>query len=386
MPDQKVAKTEDTTNGNGYANGTGVPKLIKKKKSAFEIHLFERVSDLDIAFSIRHLSTMLRSGLPLESAIWLLYEQTTNAKLKRTYADIMLDIQSGLTLAASMKKHENVFSEVIISAISIGEQGGTLEKNLIFLADFLKKQYALQKKVKGALTYPFVIFGITLLEMSGVLFFILPKITSLFAQFDNTPPLTRAVLNSASFVRENGLFILIGLVIFFFALGRFAKTRVGEKMFDKIALSFPIINKLNQFKVLSSFARTLGILMESGIPISKALEVSTETSDNVIYQEALVKVAEKVHGGQNLALSLEEYPRLFPVAFTKMIKIGEESGTLEENLKYLYEFYEEEVEDMSNNLSTLLEPILLVFIGAMIGILALVIVGPIYQLTGSING
>lgn len=361
-----------------------VSKQDSKKKKGAQVY-FVKVSPLDVALSIRHLSIMLRSGMPLTESIAVIVDQAADERIKAAYLDIQEKVSGGTSIAKAMEPHEKIFPHVIRSVIDVGEQGGTLEGNLIFLADFLKKSHELSRKIKGAMTYPMIIGGLTAVEMLGVIFFIMPQLDSLFSSFENIPVFTRFLMDASNFIQNNILLMLgIGFIVWLFQLF-FFKTKVGIRTKETISLSFPIVKDMNQKHILTSFSRTLGILLESGIPIVRALEISGDTVGNGIYTEILQKVAEEVKGGTSVASALEKYPKYFPSIFTKMINIGEETGTLEENLLFLHEFYTEEVTEMSSNLATLMEPILLIFIGAMIGLLALTIISPIYQLTGSIN-
>jgi type IV pilus assembly protein PilC len=356
----------------------------KKKKKGGEVY-FSAVSPLDVALSIRHLSLMLRSGMPLTDGLEVIVDQAADKRLQDAYADIRDQVSGGTSMAKAMGDHPKIFPHVIRSVVDVGEQGGTLENNLIFLADFLKQSHELSRKVKGAMTYPMIVGGLTVVEMLGVIFYIMPQLDSLFSSFENIPAFTRMLMDSSKFIQENVFLMLgIGFVIWLVQFFYF-KTKVGIRTKEKISLSFPIVKDMNQKHILTSFSRTLGILLESGIPIVKALEISGDTVGNSLYSEVLRKVAEDVKGGTSVAQALEKYPKFFPATFTKMINIGEETGTLEENLMFLHEFYSEEVTEMASNLTTLMEPILLIFIGAMIGLLALTIISPIYQLTGSIN-
>lgn len=356
-------------------------ELSKGKK----IYLFHKISDLDIALSIRNLSSMLKSGVSIVETLEILTKQVTDELLKETYEKVLKDIQSGVSLAESMKKYPKVFSSVITSIIEVGEQGGTLEKNLIFLADYLKKGYELKRKIKGATTYPLIIIGLTVVEMIGVIYFILPKLESLFSTFKNIPDFTRFILSMGEFIRQNGIYLLAGLIILFFAFKKFLGTKSGKKFKDRVALKMPVFKKMNIDNTLATFSRTIGILLESGIPLQRALAIAQNTMTNTVYMNLIAKISNDVKGGKNLADSLALYPQYFPINYTKMIEIGESTGNLEENLNYLYDLYTEEVMEMSNNLTTLIEPLLLIFIGCLIGGLALIIITPIYQLTGSIN-
>lgn len=358
--------------------------MDQKTKPKFKLR--RNISELDIAFAVRHISVMLKSGITIDGAVKVLSEQATNANLKKVFAAIYEDVQGGVSLAEAMEKYPKAFSRTITSIISVGEKGGTLETNLKFLADYLKKNHELQSKLRGAMLYPIIILSLTMVEMLGVVFFILPRLESLFTGFANIPEYTLFVMNMAKYIREHGIEVLGVLIVLFFLMRYYLGTKSGQNLKDRTMLRIPILGKLFRFNLLMQFARTMNILMENGIPIEKALKISSETTANVVYSTVLQKIYLSVREGLNLADSLAKYPKLFPITFVKLIEIGEETGTLGENLNYLYEFYEEDVTEMSNNLTALLEPMLLIFIGAMIGGLAIMIIGPIYQLTSTING
>ncbi len=360
----------------------------KKKQNIFNKKFTigaPKVSQIDISLTMRHLAIMLRSGLSLAETLAIMAEQAHNETLRETYTAIYKEVQSGVAMATAMKKYPKIFDKIMLSLVDVGEQGGTLERNLLFLADFLKQNHELNSKVKGALTYPLIVFTITVGEMLGVVFFIFPKLESLFKSFPNLPPMTKFMMGAANLIRTNALPLVIILAVLGFSISKIVKTEKGAAFIDKVQLMIPIIRDLKINHVLTNFSRTLGILLESGIPIVTALQIAKETVDNRSYQEVLSKVWDDVESGDSLSSALEKYPKYFPGTYVKMLQVGEETGALEENLMYLYDFYADQVKDMSSNLATLLEPILLIFIGLMIGALAVFIILPIYQLTGSIN-
>lgn len=362
-----------------------LPKSKKKKKKKGGQVYFTGISKLVIMVSIRNLYLMLRSGLALNEAVRTLADQTPDERLQKIYLEIGDKIDGGQNLADSMKDYPKVFSDIIVSVITVGEQGGTLEKNLLFLADYLKKAHTLGKKIQGALIYPSIVFLLTFVEMLGVIFLILPKLEDLFKTFDDVPTLTKTILAGSEFIRENAFPLAIGLVVFIGLIIMFLKSKSGKVFKDVMGLKTPVIKDLNKNNILASFSRTLGILLETGIPLVNALDIATSTVSNSRYKKVLEKVVAEVKNGKSVSDSLSEYDTYFPPTFVKMIEVGESTGTLEENLGYLYDYHAEEVEELSNNLSTLLEPLLLIVIGGMIGLLALIIIGPIYQLTGNIN-
>jgi type IV pilus assembly protein PilC len=389
MVDQKPDdKLQDNVNKGKNKTEENIVPLKKKKgfSKGFKLFGSRGVSDLKMAFAFRNLSIMLKSGLALEGAMKILSEQLDEKTLREVFAEILADNRNGISIADSMRKHPNLFSNLIVSLVSSGEQGATLEGNLLILADYLKKNHEMKQKVKGALVYPLVVLGITMVELLGVVYFLLPKLDTLFSTFGNLPDFTRFVMDSARFIRENTWQIFLVLVVFIFVFLKFLKTKLGKKLKDNFSLRFPVIKRLNKNKILATFSQTFAILLQNGIPITAAIKIASETNDNYVYSIALNDVRTKMEAGTGLSEAMLKYSHLFPMTYIKMIEIGEQTGSLPDTLVYIYEFYAEEAAEISNNLATLLEPILLVFIGVMIGGLAIIIIGPIYQLMSTING
>lgn len=375
----------DSQGQDKFAPSLNTKAVLPIKKKGF--HFRRGVSDLKLVFAIRHLAIMLKSGLALEGAMTILAEQIDDWRLQEIFTEILVDIRNGISIAESMKKHRDVFNNLIISLISSGEQGGTLEKNLLILSSYLKKSHEMKQKVKGALVYPLIVFGMTGLEMIGVIYFLLPKLEGMFSAFGNVPEFTQFVLKASAFMRDNTLaIVIIGTILGVILTMFLNKTKAGKHFKDRVALGFPVFKNLNKNNILATFSQTFALLLDNGIPINDSLKIASETSDNTIYSDALNNVTDSVMSGMSMSNSLAVYPKLFPVTYIKMVEIGEQTGSLSETLIYVYEFYAEEAAEISNNLATLLEPILLIFIGVMIGGLAMIIIGPIYQLMGTING
>ncbi|MFZ6021979.1 MAG: type II secretion system F family protein [Patescibacteria group bacterium] len=351
----------------------------------FKLGLFDRVPELNIAMAIRHMSVMLRSGISLANTVNIMSEQSENALLRKIFASIYKTIQKGVSLAESMKRYPKVFSSIIVSIIEVGEQGGGLDQNLLFLSDYLKKKHDLQKKINGALLYPMIVLFLTAVEMSGVIFFVLPKLETLFLTFKNIPKYTIVIMQATRFIRLNWYYLLAGGLVIALLLYFYFKTPKGKVTLSKISLSFPILNQVVKLQILTSVARTIGVLMSNGIPLVRAIRITAETTSNSVYNEILSHVATQVENGVSLAAALALHKKYFPETFIKLIELGESSGTLEENLRYLYGFYSEDLQELTNNMASLIEPLLLILIGAMIGMLAIIIVGPIYSLTSAIN-
>ncbi len=355
------------------------------EKKEFKLGFGESISEISVAMAIRHISVMLRSGISLDNTIKIMTEQSEDPLLRKVFGVIHESIQKGVSLAESMRKFPKVFSPIVVSIIEVGEQGGGLDQNLLFLADYLKKKNDLQKKINGALLYPMIVFFLTAVEMSGVIFFILPKMEKLFLTFKNIPAYVILIMNITTFVRTNWYWLLLGVILLGILIAIYVKTKHGKRTVSVISLHFPVIKNVVRLNILTSIARTIGILMSNGIPLVRAIKITADTTSNVIYNEMMKKIATEVEGGKSFAACLRDYKKYFPATFIQLVELGESSGSLEENLRYLHGFYSEELQELTNNMAALIEPILLIFIGLMIGLLAVIIVGPIYSLTSAIN-
>jgi type IV pilus assembly protein PilC len=314
----------------------------KKRKSLKSLQRIT-ISTSNLLISIKSLAALLKASLALSETIKTMSEQSNDQNLNHIYRYIHGEIEKGSTLSEAMKLFPKVFSETVVSVVDAGERGGSLETNLIFIADSIKKEHELNRKLKGALIYPLIIISMTLAEFIGMIFIVLPKMENLFSSFPNIPKLT------------------------------------------VFSINFPILKKLFTSNILASFSRTLSVLLASAIPIETALAISSSTMSNYIYSNIIKDIQKNVVEGKNLADSLAQYKKYFNPSFIKMIDIGEISGTLEENLMYLHEYYADDVTEMSNNIITFIEPLLLIFVGVIIGVLGLTILMPIYQLMNSIN-
>lgn len=350
------------------------------------IYLLHKVPLIEISVSIRNLGVMLKSGLALEDALETLVEQTTEQKLKESFVAILEDIKDGKSLAEGMKKHEDVFDKIVISIVSVGEQGANLENNLFFLAEYLKKKYKLQKKIKGAMFYPMIIFAISIVEFIGIIFFFLPRLESLYDNLEDPPAFTVAVLDTAEYIRVNVAMLSVVIFVILLIIFFFLRSKPGQNFKEWLNLHIPVFKDLNKKNILLTFSRTLSLLLKSGIAFQEALQITKDTIGNNYYAKALAKVYEDTRSGKNVAQALAEYPQYFPITYTRMIEVGEQTGALEENLSYLYDYYSDDVEELTNNLTTLLEPFMLVFVALLIVFLAISIIAPLYQITGSIGG
>jgi len=338
-----------------------------------------------LLMSIKSLSTLLKAGIPLSETMDTIAGQPSDENLNNIYSYISSEVRKGSTLADAMRLFPKTFPETISSVVEAGEKGGSLETNLLFISETIQKEWEVSKKLKGAVVYPIIVIAIVVVMFIAMIFFVFPKLETMFQAFPNVPELTQKIMAGAGFIRTNWIPIFGGIAALVIVFIIFLRTKAGKKFSAWLAIHFPILKDLFKANILSSFSRTLSVLLGSGIPLEKAMEITASTTNNYIYAECFREICKKIGEGNDLSLSLSNYPDYFNKSFVKMIDIGEVSGSLEENLMYLHDFYAEEVDEMSENLVTLIQPLLLIFIGVLIGGLALLVLMPIYQLMGSIN-
>ena len=348
---------------------------------------FNSVSFIDKLMFTKHLSIMIKAGVPIFESLQTLSDNTKSIYLKNTFVKISEDIQNGQSLHAALAKYPGVFDNFYVNLIKVSEQSGTLEETLKYLSEQLSKEYALRKKIQGAMFYPVLVFMIALIIGGFISLFVLPKLADLFLNMDiQLPMATRILLNFAGLMKNYGYFIF-SAIIALLILGRWAiTTKQIKPIWQQIVMLTPIFGKLLIYGQISRLSRNLGTLMKSGVPIAHGLEISADTLNIVVFREHLNVIKEELVSGKNISDSLENnHFREFPGMVTKMIRVGEKTGNLEEVLLYLSDFYEEEIDDLTKNITNVLEPVLLVFIGLIVAFLALAIIGPIFEITGNIS-
>ncbi len=345
-----------------------------------------KVSTSNLLISIKSFAALLKASIPLSESVKTISEQSSDPNLNHIFKYISEEINKGSTLAKGMRLFPKVFPETVAAVVEAGEMGGSLENNLMFIAESIKKEWELRKKLKGAVIYPIIIVGMTVFMFLGMIFFVFPKLETLFEAFENVPPMTAFIINAATAIRSNWYIILGALVILIVGTIFYLNSKSGKKFLSWLSLNFPILKRLFKSNILASFSRTLSVLLASGIPLAQSLEISASTTSNYKYSEILKSVCKTIADGKDLSLSLSAFPGFFDPSYIKMIDVGEVSGTLEDNLMYLHEYYSDEVTEMSNNIVTFIEPLLLILVGGIIGALGITILLPIYQLMGTING
>jgi len=366
--------------------------VIKKKKIATKGKKFNLnnivlggVSTLEKALFAKYLSVIIKAGLTLVEALDISRDQA-KGKFKRILNDVFDYVSRGHMLAEALERHSKIFPNIYINLIKAGEASGTLAENLKHLSDQVEKDLVIRRKVKSAMMYPVFVLGIAAVLGFAMAIFVLPKITKLFKSFDIELPLsTRILLWLADWFSNYGWQTAIASVGLVILLGWFFQLKAIKPYTHPIILRLPVMGKLSHNVNLARFCRTLGVTLRSGLTIDEGIRIASDVVDNYAYKKALNEVVNNVKTGKSLAESLQGHEFLFPRITTRMAKVGETTGSLEEVLIYLAEFYEAEVDNTVKNLSTVLEPILLVIIGAVVGGIALSIITPIYQLSGSIG-
>lgn len=350
------------------------------------INIFDHFSLGDKMMFCEELSTLINSGVPLTQSINIIKEQSTKGTMRKISEGILRDIEGGQSLSGALEKQSKYFSPVFINMVRSGETGGTLDKTLEELAVQTQKDHELVAKIKGALTYPVVI----LTAMVGAVIFLMvkvvPSIAGLFSELGAKLPLTTVILIGTSrAMLKYGVFMAIGAVALI--VGIYLAFQKNEKLkwgLHKVILRLPIIGKVALKFNLARFARTLGSLLSSGVSVLEALDVVSRSTKNVVFSAEVRKVAEKVKNGSPLADPMKQ-SKIFPVMVSQMVGVGEETGNLDKMLIKVAEFYERQIDNFTKNISSIIEPVIMIVVGIAIGFIVISIITPIYTATQSIN-
>lgn len=359
----------------------------QNKKTSFDfLKIFSIISlDEKINF-IENLSVMLKAGISISRCLQILVKQTNNKKFQGILGDVYNQVQQGKSLAEALSKYSGVFPNLVTSMIKVGELSGNLDKSLEYLSIQLQREADLKSKTRGAMIYPSVIVSAMFIVGIFMSIFVLPSLTSSFKQLGGTLPITtQIVIAFADFMSGYAVLVIGGLVGLIILVIAVLRTYPGQRAFDIFLLHFFIINGIIKKINLARFARILSSLLKSGIPIVQGLEVAGESLGNWPYRELVIAASGEVKLGKPLAESLGRDNLLFPVLVVQMIQVGEESGTVQEILEQLAMHYEEQVDDTLKNLSSIIEPLLLLVIGGVVGFLAMALIAPIYSISQTIS-
>lgn len=355
------------------------PKLESKFSGLFGIPLTEKL------FFIEHLKVLMKAGLSISDALKTLAEQTENKKFKQILAEIKSGIEKGDTLAKNLAKFPRAFPKIFVSMTEAGEISGTLEENLNQLAIQMKKEHTLRTRIRSALTYPVVVLIATAGIVTVLLTYVVPRIVSVFSEMEADLPLpTRILITVDDFILEHYIITLSGIVIFIVGFILIIRAPAGKSALHKIFLNLPILAPIIRKVNLARFSRTLSSLLKTDIPVVQSFETTADVLTNVHYKKIVMDAAEKLKKGSLISESLEGHKHLFPPIVTQMISTGEKSGNLDELLGELAVFYEEQVDETVKSLSSIIEPLLILFLGIVVGGIALAIIAPMYSLSEQI--
>ena len=363
-------------------------KIKPKPKDLFANVAFlqPKVKEQHVILFARQFSTMIDAGLPIIQCLEILYSQQENATFKQMLKQIKESVESGATLAESLKKYPKHFDDLFVNMITAGEAGGILDTILRRLSTYMEKAARLKSQVKGAMTYPIVTLAIAVVVLIVILVFVIPVFQDMFAEFGSElPAFTQMVINVSDFTKKNVVYLIIALILGIFAFRRVYRTDRGREIVDEGILRIPIIGLLIRKVAVAKFTRTMGTMLSSGVAILEALDIVAKTSGNKTIEKAIYAVRSDIAEGRTMADPLQE-SGVFPSMVCQMIAVGESTGALDAMLDKIAIFYDEEVDQAVENLTALIEPFMLVFLGVTIGGLVVAMYLPIFKMAGTIGG
>jgi type IV pilus assembly protein PilC len=363
----------------------GLLVIDVKEQSVAQKDLFEpfkKVKLGDLVVFTRQFSTMINAGLPIVRALYVLSEQTGNPKLKEVIVAVRKDVEAGLALSEALDKHPKVFSRLYVEMVRAGEVGGILDGVLLRVADQLEKDQDLRRKVKSAMTYPIIVLILAILAASFMLIFIVPIFAKMFEDLGGTLPLPTRVAMAISDILTSifGVFVYAGMIAAVFLFLRWKNTEHGRKVWGRLVLRIPTkIGDVMQKVALARFARTLGTLSAAGVPILQAIEITATSSGNWVVENALLKSRDAIREGIPIYRPLESEP-IFPPMVTRMIAVGEETGDIDGMLQKIAEFYESEVDATVKALTSIIEPLMIVVVGGIVGGIIIAMYLPMFKI------
>jgi type IV pilus assembly protein PilC len=350
----------------------------KKKKGG-------KISMRDIVIFTRQFSTMINAGLPLVQALDILAKQSENQALKDVTLSVVFDVESGHTVADALRKHPNAFSELYVNMVAAGEAGGILDTILMRLATFMEKNDALVRKVKGAMIYPGVISSVAVIAISVLLIFVIPTFEKMFASVGLALPLpTRVVIAMSKFLTGYWWAVIAAGVGGVYSFKKYYATSEGKLVIDRMMLKAPVLGDVLRKSSVSRFTRTLGTLIGSGVSILEGLEITAKTAGNRVISDAIMESRASIAGGETIAAPLQK-SQVFPPMVISMIAVGEQTGGLDEMLSKIADFYDEEVDAAVSNLLSLMEPVMIVFLGVVVGGMVVAMYLPIFDMINAVQ-
>ncbi|MGE5188809.1 MAG: type II secretion system F family protein [Gemmatimonadota bacterium] len=363
---------------------------VKVKAKAREFHLRRpgsgRVGQKDLAIFTRQFATMIDAGLPLVQCLDILGSQQTNAAFKSAIMKVKEDVESGSTFADALGKHPRIFDNLYVNLVAAGEVGGILDTILARLATYIEKALKLSKQIKGAMVYPSTILAVALTVTTVLLLYVIPIFGKMFTESGQAlPGPTQFVMDLSAFSRKYFLVFVAGIIALVVAIRAYYKRETGRRNIDRLLLKVPVLGSLIQRIAVARFSRTLGTMISSGVPILESMDIVAKSAGNKIIEEAIVRARASISEGKTIAEPLAE-SNVFPGMVTQMVGVGEATGALDAMLNKIADFYDDEVDAAVAALTALLEPMLMIFLGVVIGGLVMAMYLPIFKLAGAIGG
>jgi type IV pilus assembly protein PilC len=364
------------------------PTKIVSKGKEFKINLpffKKKVNQRSIAIFTRQLATMIDAGLPLVQSLEILSQQQESKAFKNIIRVIREDVEGGSTFAGALKKHPATFNDLYTNLVVAGEEGGILDNILLRLANYIEKSEALKKKVKSALIYPATIVGVAVIVVGILMIFVIPVFETMFKSSGQNLPLpTLIVVTLSKMIKKYVVIFIPAMVLLFFILRKYYQTQNGRTVLDRLLLKLPVFGSLFKKIAVARFSRTLGTLVSSGVPILDGLTIVSRTSGNRVIETAILNARASIREGETIAEPLSR-SNIFPPMVIQMISVGESTGALDSMLSKIADFYEEEVDIAVVNLTSLLEPFLMVFLGVVIGGVVISMYLPIFNMASAIG-
>jgi type IV pilus assembly protein PilC len=348
---------------------------------------FKRVKADDLVIATRQLSTMVSSGMSLLRALYVIEEQTENDKLRDIWIEVRKDVEAGLALSDALAKHPDVFNDLYVAMVEAGETGGILDSTLVRVAEQLEKDAALRRQVKAAMIYPALIGGFALVVLFALVAFLVPVFEKIFKDFGgDLPAITKFTVWLSHMVTDRWYVMFAVTFGVVWTFRRWKKTETGRMQWDRLKLKFPMkIGDIVQKVALARFSRTFSGLIAAGVPMLEAIDITGKTSGNKVIEKAMFEVRESVKKGGSLTAPMTQVPEAFPVMVTQMIGVGEETGALETMMTKVADFYEEQVAAAVKALTSILEPIMIVIVGAIVGFIVIAMYLPLFKVYDQIK-
>ncbi len=359
---------------------------VKEKPKELKLSIGgRRIKTKDLVLFTRQFATMINAGLPLVQSLDILAGQQPNKKAAEKIAAVLSDVESGSTLAEAMGRHKDFFSEIYVNMVTAGEAGGILDVILLRLAEYLEAAEKLKRKVKGAMFYPVTVLSFSGLAIAGLLIFVIPTFAGFFEAANVPMPLlTRFVMGASDFLLAWWWALVAGFVGLGFLLRAYRKTPAGRLTTDRLLLRIPVLGGVLRKSAIARFSRTLGTLVQSGVPILDGLEITARTAGNRVVQEAVMKSRASIAGGETIAEPLKRSD-VFPPMVVQMINVGEQTGGLDDMLSKIADFYDEEVDSSVSALTSIMEPVMIVFLGAIVGVMVIAMYLPIFDIIKTVE-